>query len=557
MKLRTLGPCLLLLGACIGDIGDVGTGEGVDDPGTHPEGSRVYAPSGIRRLTPFEYGETLRFLFDGAISDAEIAEAIARLPQPDVEFHNGYTTIAARAEVPAESEVQTYEELAFRFAAQAMQSERRADLVGCSPDSREDACLEDFVVRFGQLAFRRPLTDEEKARHLEVIRTAGESDDPWDAVALGVASFLSAPSFLYRVELGGEADAEGLRPIRGYEMATRLSFFLLGRTPDQALLDRATAGELDTAEGVADVARDLWRQPEAKRAMAHFFSEYLGLERLDYLAKDASVFPEATASLGPAMRHEIELLIQNELIENDRSLTELLTSRDTWVNDELYDLYGLQFDESVARPAEGEWIPVTFPEEWQRGGLLTTGAFLALQARPQRTSPTLRGHWVRSMLMCDEIGAPPPNVETNLDDAFEDSDEPRTLRETQEDVTGGVACQGCHSLMDPIGFALESFDGLGRHRSLDNGFELDTTGEVGAAPVDGAQELSRALADSDRVAPCVARQIYRYGLGHLEGEEEVEQLAPLGEAYAERGLLEDLVVAIVSTDGFRTVSSTK
>jgi hypothetical protein len=224
-------------------------------------------------------------------------------------------------------------------------------------------------------------------------------------------------------------------------------------------------------------------------------------------------------------------------------LLDVLTTRDTFVDDGLADLYGLP------RPGQGGMVAVTLPDTGQRAGLLGTGAFLAVRAKTNETTPTLRGRFVREVLMCQTVPPPPPNVNTTLPTALSGT---LTRRQQLEQHRGAPACAGCHALMDPIGLGFENFDAIGRHRDQDRGLPIDPSGELDGATFSGPRELGQRLRESPQLRPCLMRGFYRYTLGQSEasgGEAWIDELTRRFDAAGENFI--DFTLSLVTADLFR------
>lgn len=546
---RASGLTVLLVGllGCTGapaPSGAVDAGPSTLDSGpTPPIPLPAFEPpqAVLRRLTRSQYRETLRALFGPAVQLPEDLEV-------DTPLH-GFTTVGASELSIGPRALEQYEAAAMQTAHQVfVDSAARLALLGCDISAATDPCVGAFLERFARRAWRRPLTSDELARWWGLAQSLAQRfSDPWFGVEMMVVGLLQSPNFLYQVELGVQDDQDPTRrQFTGYEMASRLAYFIWGGPPDDALLDAAAAGELDTAEGVRDQARKMLDDPRAEPAIVAFFDEHLKLERLLTLSKDTEVFPQLTPTLTASMRTEVHRLIAHLVFAQDADLRTLFTTQTTFVNGELARLYGLG-------PVDGDaFVQVELPASGPRAGVLTTGAFLTLNAHATVTSPTLRGRYVRQSVLCQDIPPPPAGVITVLPEPDPNTG-PQTLRQRLETLhLGNSTCAGCHVLMDPIGFAFESFDPLGAYRTTDNGLPVDPRGELNGQGFAGARSLSAMLAEEPAVADCLSRMAYRYATGHLETRGELRVLRGLAAAFREGGhRLSELIVALVASDGFR------
>ncbi len=359
---------------------------------------------------------------------------------------------------------------------------------------------------------------------------------------------LQAPSFLYRAEIG-TPDGSGWRRLDGYELASKLSFLLWNTGPDEALLEAAASGSLDDASGVHEQALRLLEDPRSRAAIRAFFAQYLDLGRLDSLDRDPALFPAFSPTLADSMRTEVELMVDDIVNRRDGDLRDLFSSRRTFLNEELAALYGVEAE--GATPIT--FVPVELPAEGPRAGLLTTGAFLAMNAHPSETSPTLRGKYVRERVLCQTVLPPPDDIELDLStppDAM-----PRTLRERLEEHRRNPQCATCHAFIDPPGMLFEHFDSIGAWRETEPGGVIDSSGDLDGVPLEDAGDLATMLQDDRRVPRCVVRQLYRHAMGRLEERRETEALVDLENAFAASGYrFRDLLVAFATSEAFRTVA---
>jgi hypothetical protein len=246
------------------------------------------------------------------------------------------------------------------------------------------------------------------------------------------------------------------------------------------------------------------------------------------------------------MRTETLRTLRTLLFERELDFRDVFTTGTTFVDAELAELYG------VRRPSGSGFAEVTLPASGERAGLLTHASFLATHAHPGRTSPTRRGKFIRESLMCQSIPAPPPNVNT----ALPEMGSARTLRDKLDAHRSNPACAGCHTLMDPVGLALERFDGVGAYRQTDNGVTIDASGDLDGMPFDGARGLGMALARDPDVASCFARTVLRYARGALEDPSETALVDALNARFASaRYSLRALMLAVVEQSAFRSMGA--
>lgn len=491
------------------------------------------SPSPLRRLTRVEYENTVHDLFglDLPLASSFPADPVA----------GGFGNNAAVLTVSS-LQAEKYLEAAEVVAATAVKD--LSTLVPCEP-SGEETCARQFIERFGRRAYRRPLAPADTDRLLRAFR-AGRAEGTFSAgIELVIQTALQSPSFLYRFELGGTTPANAkLVPLTQHEVASRLSYFLWASMPDAALDAAADAGKLGTPDQIAAQARVMLAAPRARAAVGDFYRQWLGLGALDGVAKDPAVYPELTDELRGAMRAETQAFVEHVVWSADHKLGTLLTAPLGFPSTAaLAGIYGVG-----AAPGMVALPPA------QRAGVLTQASVLAVHALPDQSSPVTRGKFVRQQLLCQTPAQPPPNLNVTPPDV----DPTKTTRERFAEHTANAGCAACHALMDPIGFGLEAYDGIGRFRSMEGGRPVDTSGELtqtkdANGPFVGARALAERLAGSAQVRDCVATQWFRYAMGRFDGAGDTCSLEPLREAFtASGGDLQDLLVAMTRTEAFLT-----
>jgi hypothetical protein len=529
-----------------GPLGAAGSGANPGGPGGAASnsggaaGPTVLPSPTLRRLTLKEYQNSVRDLI-GIEPDVSGLTPMSPL--------NGLRAIAASSVALPELDLETFENLADQLTAQVFaDAAAREKLTGC--DATQTACAEGFVAAFGRRAFRRPLQPEESTRYLGLLRTATQMTmDPWLGLRVVTSAFLQSPGFLYREELGTPDPADPSRRVLGdYELASRLSFFILNTTPDEELLGAAEAGTLAAGDGLQTQAQRLLDSPRAAHATEELFIDYLQLDALRELVKLPEVFPQASDTLGAAMRQETITTLRTLLFERAGDFREVFTTTKTFVDAELAELYDLPRQQTGGT----EPVEVELPASGPRAGLLTHAGFLATHAHPGRSSPTRRGKFIRESLLCEAIPAPPPNVNTTLPE----TGDARTLREKLTRHREDPACSGCHAMMDPIGLALENFDGIGAYRQTENGVPIDASGELDGATFTDARGLGTALAAHPDVTSCFARTLLRYARGALETKSEAAFIAALDGQFTAAGhRMPELMLQIATDPSFRHVGA--
>ena len=415
---------------------------------------------------------------------------------------------------------------------------RRDRVVGCTPSGPADVeCFRSFVTSFGRRALRRPITAEEEAELMAMHSHAIDHDDFYTGVDSAVRALLQSPSFLYRVERGTPV-GDGLFRLDDYELASRLSYFLWGTMPSDALLDKAQAGELGDPDQVRTTAENMLADPRALDRVVRFHELWMGYERLphDY-------------ALASAMKQETRQLMQRVVFDEKSAWQDLLRMDETFVDATLADHYGL------AAPADpsGAWVPYA---ESGRQGLLSHGSFLSVGQANGDTSPTQRGLMIRTRLFCQEVLPPPPDENVNVDEPPGDPNDCKTERYAAHQVAG-TSCYGCHNLMDPIGFGLENYDLAGRFRTEEPGkpeCEIEGQGELaGVGSFSGPAELADLMIEAGGLNRCVATQLYRYAIGRYElGELDENFLDAVMTTVGDGDFrLDEMLLEFVASDMFR------
>lgn len=511
----------------------------VSGPGDEVAG-KGGAPAVLPRLTTEQYRNSARDLLGTGLPEVVL--------EPDTNPYL-FASIGATTTTLSEVGVQQYEQAAHTLAGAVFgDAARRQALVGCVPLAPGDECARAFLARFGRRALRRPLGSDELERWV-AVSVEGAAGDPWRGLRIAVAGMLQSPYFVYRIELGEpDPGREGRLRYSGWEMASRLSFLMWNTTPDDALLAAAEGGELVTEAGVRAAAERLLADPRANVAVQSVFAQYLDLGRLGGVTRDTALHPTWSPTMAASMRREVELLVDDLVFGEGGDARTLFSTRTTFVNAELAELYGIDAPDATAET----FVRAELPADGPRAGLLTLGAFLTMNAHPEDTAPTLRGKYLRERILCELVPPPPQDFDIGI---TEDGEEPRTMRERMEQHAGNPACAGCHLALDPPGYLFEGFNEAGVFRTADGaGNPVDTSGDLDGVPLADARELAAHLASDPRVPTCMVRQLFRHASGRLELEGEADALAALGEEFAAGGhQFRSLLLSLVASESFRTL----
>jgi hypothetical protein len=515
-----------------------GSGSGV---GVGGSAAVVDAPSAgyVRRLTHIEYDNTIVDLL--GVDAKHSAKFETDLAQ------DGFTNNSAAQNVSPTLAEQ------YMVAAEAISEAATADLaqlMGCDGvGTGEAACIQQFITTFGKRVWRRPLSAEETARLTQRFTALRAEFDLKESVQLLIQVFLQSPQFVYLLEPNPAGVTPGdAAPLGPWQVATRLSYFLLGSMPDPDLFRAAEAGELSTAEGVTAEAKRLLSLSRARDRIGLFFEEWLRLRNIERMQKDATMFPNYALAVAPLMLEQVQRFTQSVILDDNGTATDLLTASYSFVSPELASMYNVTLPPGTAN---GTFVRVDFDPS-QRAGLLTHVAVLAKLAHVNQTDPVHRGKFVRTGLLCDAIAPPPPGLVINIPEVTPGTSTRERFRIHQENPT----CATCHVFMDPIGLGFEHYDALGQWRDADGGQPIDATGEVIGSDVagafDGAVQLSQKLAQSEQVMECMARTWLRFALGRSDLDADAGAVAVAGAKFKESGfVMKELLVALTATNTFR------
>jgi hypothetical protein len=528
------------LAACNGLIGDPGIPlEESENPDFNVPAANDPGRVTIHRLNRVEYNNTVRDLLGTTQTPAD------SFPADDRGY--GYDNIADVLSV-SPLHLELYHAAAESLIDEVLGSTSPAQgrLLVCAEET--SACAGDIVREFARRAWRRPATDAEITRLLAFLDVAeGQGDGFTEGLRLALVSVLVSPSFIFRVEADPDPTSMRPRALTDYELASRLSYFLWSSMPDDTLLELADAGALQDPATLAAQTERMLDDPRAVALIDNFAGQWLYTRVVGDYDPDYRVYPEWDDALAQSMETETKLFFREFLME-DLPITEMMTADWSYLDGRLASHYG------VSGPEGSDFVRASLPPHLA-AGILSKGSVLSVTSLPTRTSPVKRGVWVLTMLLCSEPPPPPAGVE-----ALEETDTMTsgTLRERMERHSTDPICASCHTTMDPIGFGLETFDGIGRYRTDDGGEPIDSSGQLpdrdgfSGETFSDAAGLGRILAGNERFPQCVAEHMLTYALGRgIETADEhwVESIAAT--AMDDGGHLRALIVSIVTSDPFR------
>ena len=409
----------------------------------------------------------------------------------------------------------------------------------------EEPCARRILEALARRAYRRTASDGDIETLLGFYRAGRREGDFERGIQEALARLLVSPRFLFRIERDPEGIAAGgAYPIGDLDLASRLSFFLWSSIPDDALLDAAVAGTLRDPDVLEAQVRRMLADPRAAALAHNFGGQWLHIRNLRAVDPDASAYPDFDDNLREAFERETELFLESQMRE-DRPLEELLTARYTFLNERLARFYGVPH----VYGAHFRRVPMPDPN---RAGLLGHGSILTVTSYATRTSPVVRGKY----LLDNILGAPPPPPPPNVP-ALEEAaggEEPASMRELMAAHRRNAACATCHRRMDPLGFALENFDGIGRWRTMEGTSPIDASGELpDGTAFDGPAEFRAALVE--RRAEFVrtfTEKLLTYALGRPVGHHDMPAVRAILRAAEPDGYRwSSLILGIVESAPFR------
>ncbi len=501
------------------------------------------SPARTRLMSASQYNNTIAHIFG---ADIAANAQFAPLQRTDGLLALGAST----AGVPF-GEMQKLQRAAALVAAQVVDNgnldlgvpSHRDSLIPCKPADATQAdavCAKMFLSMTGRLLYRRPLPETRVAQMVdEAGKSAVQLKDFYAGLASVIEGMLISPEVLL-IHDRSEPDTErpGRRRLDAYSYATRLSLFLWDAAPDDRVLRAAESGELSTAKGRQRVVDMMLASPRVEEGVRGFFDDMMAFDAFNNLAKDASAYPAETGAALTAAREQTLRTIYDHLIVKKADYRDLFTTRSTFMSPELGAIY------RVATPKA--WVKYEFPADSPRQGILTHVSFLASHAHPGRSSATRRGKALRELVLCQPVPLPPPNVDFSLVE-----DPKATFRTARERVGAHLenpVCAGCHRITDPMGLALENFDGAGQYRATERGVAIDSSGTLDGKQFKDLTGLAEAVRNHPALPSCLVRRVLSYGTGSPVENTDRPLVDYFTAHFAEKGyryadLLRDLVLS--------------
>ncbi len=517
---------------------------------TSAEADYSGAPARVRRMSAEQYENTIAYVFG---DDIRVGAPFAPLRRTDGLLASGAATAGVTL-----GELQQIQRSAASIAAQvidkgtAERPSRRDFLIPCKPNdltAADDACAAEFIKSTGRLLYRRPLSEDRVAEFVNDAHAGAEElEDFYAGLALVIEGMLIDPKVIFVTDTTEpDPNNPGQRRLDAYALASRLSFFLWDAAPDDTLLKAAESGEILTKEGRTRLVDMMLASPRLETGVRAFFDDMFGFDDFGNLAKDPSIYPMITGTTLMDAREQTLRTVIDHLLTDKGDYRDLYTTRETFMSPALATVYQV--------PTEPGWVPYEFPEGSPRTGLLTQISFLTVHAHPGRSSPTLRGKALRELLLCQPVPPPPPNV--NFSEIENPESEYKTQRDRVNAHLANPVCAGCHKITDPMGLALEAFDGAGRYRETEKGNLIDTSGSLDGTSFDSVLGLSKALRDHPALPSCLVNRLYSYGTGGPMSRDGREALAVLSDRFAQVNYrVPDLLRMIATSDAFIEVVET-
>jgi Protein of unknown function (DUF1592)/Protein of unknown function (DUF1588)/Protein of unknown function (DUF1595)/Protein of unknown function (DUF1585)/Protein of unknown function (DUF1587) len=491
-------------------------------------------PSPLQLLSRTQYLNTVKALagdvpgIEQALGD-EVAASAFGLVQPDV----------------SQVQLEHYQKAADTIAAVIVGNATSLNkLAPCAQGTAPAECAKGVVQKFGALAYRAPVTDAADIdRHVQLF-TVGAATSYAHGIEMLLRGMLQSPRFLYRVEIGTSEKVSDLAvKLSASEIAARLSYTLWDSPPDDKLNQAVASGTLATKEGVGAQLAWMLQDARGQKLVNRFLESWMHIGAVDNLVKNAELYPQfQSASFKASLQGQAAAFFDDLLTKQGGKLSALFTSPTVFYNKDLGGYYGATGTDAFQSLQKTDGTAA---------GILTLPAVLAVQAKPNESSPIYRGRFVREALLCQQLPSPPPDIP-----AAPEVTPGVSTRERSAQHEKDPTCSGCHQLLDPVGFGFENYDTLGRYRTEDGGKPIDASGNVvSTRDMDGAfngvAELAKKLAASSEVKECVARQWFRYAMNRFEQPVDGCSMKSVIDSFdAAAQDLSSLPQAIVQTDAF-------
>ncbi len=495
----------------------------------------------LRLLSQDQYLNTLAYVFGPDVRpDAYF---------PPAQRTDGLLSLGAAKAGVTPTRMEIYQKAAQTVSALIVDPKRRDFVITCKPADEKKAdraCASKVISEVGRLMSRRPLTNEKRDAFVEqAVTAATKLNDFYAGLGVALEALLVSPNVLFVTERA-EADPKnpGKLRLESYSLATRLSLFLWNAAPDDELLKAAETGEIQTPKGLAKQVDRMLTSARLDQGVRAFLDDMFAFDTFNALSKDTAIYPTFTGQALQDAREETLRVVVDHLIRQKGDYRDLFTTRETFISPALAAIYKL--------PAPPTWTRYEFPEGSQRAGIVTHISFLATHSHPARTSATLRGKAMRELLLCQPVPPPPANVDFSLVE-----NPPPGLRTTRDRVAVHLenpVCAGCHKITDPMGLALENFDGEGSFRLTEKGAVIDASGQLDGKAFKDVAGLGQALHDHPAIPTCLVKRAYSYATGSPTTNADRPLLTYFNTRFGEQGYrMPDLMRTIVLSSAFSHV----
>jgi hypothetical protein len=486
-----------------------------------------------RRLTPEQYKTIIADVFGRDIKIGGRFDPGARV--------DGLLEVGAGQISVSPAGMEQYDSMARSIADQVADERHRDILIHCKPKSvrePDDACAQQFLGEVGQLLYRRPLTAAELKLQVAAANEATNIEqDFYTGLALSLAGMLSQPQFLFRQEtLEPDPTRSGEFRLDAYSRASRLSFFLWNSGPDRKLLTAAANGGLDTQNGLSRQVERMAASPRLEASVRAFFSDMFQFNKFESLIKDTEIYPKYSSRVAQDAREQTLKTVVDVLLTRRGDYRDIFTTKKTFLTKALASVYQVPFSMPVPNGSPDAWRPYNFAPQDPRAGILTQVAFVSLHSHPGRSSPTLRGKALREVMLCQKVPSPPGDVDFTLLQNTSNQ-EYKTVRARLTAHSTQPVCAGCHKITDPIGLALENFNGAGGWQTLENGAKIDVSGALDGVELDGGTGLGQAVHDNSAATSCLVNRLAAYALGRTPKKREAFWVGSLGQVFADNGYI--------------------
>jgi hypothetical protein len=518
-----------------------------DAPTAGPVASRAGASSRFVRLNHRQWENTIRDLLGLPATPGLSKQFVNEGVRTSFDTHGGELEVSAQL-------WQDYHKAASTLATQVARDPAKLNsLMPANAPADPEGRARAFISNFGLRAYRRPLTEAEANQYLAVFRQGSQmamaGNALVDGLELVIALFLNSPHVLYRTELSNTV-ASGRIVLSDYEVASRLSYGLVNTMPDAELFAAAGAKQLRTRDQVLAHAQRLLDSPAGIATVRDLHDQMIREVDPAELVRDAKLHPLFKPGIGADMKEETLAFVHDVIYTQQKSFAELLTAPYTMMNARLAPLYGA----TLPAGAGDKFVKVNL-DGGQRAGLYTQLGFLAETATDYNPRPIKRGVHLSDHLLCNKVPPPPPEANQTPIPNRPGS----TNRQSFEAATEapGSVCASCHgTLINPLGFAFERYDGLGRYRTDESGLPIDSKGTYqfseGEKRFDGAVELMKLVAEGKQAHECYSRQMFEYVYGRAATDLDGGLLSELGRRSRLKVPIKTLMLDLVATEAFLT-----